>query len=65
MAHWLVDPLGPRAVRILRDYADGDKHHPPREDFDVAYLIARECVDWNGSTVQINDKGRDALEFYS
>lgn len=68
-AHWMIEPLGPTAVRKLRRYADGEIHLAPpgTADFDIAYLLARHCLTFNKKTdvLQITDKGKDALDWYA
>lgn len=61
----LVDPLDWQYVCTLRRLSKGALHRDERH-FDVAYLIARGCLDYDKSsdTVEVTAKGRDALAFY-
>jgi len=63
--YWLMNPLDPEDVRILRRIQAGTQ--PFRSDrFQVAYLIARRCVkaDFTKWLLTLTPKGEDACRFY-
>lgn len=65
IGHWLADPLDAPARMVLRRVAKGFQRFD-RDRFEVAYLIARECVeaDPDRPVLRLTEKGEDALDFY-
>ncbi len=64
--HWLVNPLEPEDITVLKRAQKGllpFDHKYKR--FEIAYLIARECLSFDGDSVKITAKGEDALIFYA
>jgi hypothetical protein len=69
IGYWFGDPLSDDAVKMLRRFQHGGispkaADHLHKDRFQVAYLIARECLSFNQGQVTITEKGQDALEFY-
>jgi len=66
LAYWLSDPLPDESVEVLRRVKDGVQGFF-RDQLEVAYLIARECVeaDLENHTLAITEKGEDALEYFA
>ena len=67
MVYWLLNPLGASEARVLRRVARGsitNASQTTRCRFDVAHLIARECLLYDEPTgrIAITEKGLDALE---
>lgn len=65
LAYWLCHPLDPKDVEILKRIQDKTQSYF-RDRFEVAYLIARECVEADNEkqTLTITEKGEDALEYF-
>ena len=58
-------PLYPQAIRVLRRIGAGtQKFHD--DQFDVAYLVAKEYVTANMDKLSLNltEKGKGLLEYY-
>jgi hypothetical protein len=70
VGYWLADGLPDEAVAMLRKLQRGSvpasvSQHQPDQKLEIAYLIARECLAFDGQSVSITPKGEDALLFYS
>ena len=63
--YWMRDGLEEEFLRVLRRVRDGTQAFS-RDRLEVAYLIARECVeaDLEARSLKITEKGLDALEFF-
>ncbi len=65
--YWVRDPLDPDVLKVLRQIDETGRLRE-RDRFNIAYLIARECLsvdlDAEPMTFKITPKGYDALEFY-
>ena len=65
LAYWLSHKLEPEEVRVLRRVKE-DRQGFFEERFEVAHLIALECVeaDLDAGTLRITEKGLEGLEFF-
>ena len=67
LVHWLTYPLGPGEYCILQRIARGEFDQGNVQNnarFTIAYLIARECLSFDGKKVQVTVKGREAIKFF-
>ena len=64
--HWLCDPLKELDIMVLRRIQEGTQGYHCNL-FNVAYLIARECVeaDTDVEQLRITAKGLDALDYFA
>lgn len=60
-ADLLIDPLHPETERTLLRLDGGC---PPRllDRFEIAYLIARGCLDFDGQDLKLTNKGQRLLD---
>jgi len=65
LGYWLTNRLSPEEVRALRRVKE-DRQGFFEERFEVAHLIALECVeaDLDACTLKITEKGLEGLEFF-
>lgn len=65
LAHWMAHPLEGREILVLERIKEGSQPFD-RDQFEVAYLIARECVeaDMDERTLTITSKGEEGLEVF-
>lgn len=63
--YWMRNGLEEETLRVLRRVRDGEQNFFSQR-FEVAYLISEDCitVDMAEHTLEITEKGTDALEFY-
>ncbi len=63
-AYWIAYPLDDEDVTTLRDAKRGFFDHV-RNRFSIAFLIAQECLRFDGRAVSITAKGSEAIQFFS
>ena len=66
LGYWLMYPLTHEEHLVLKRavcmLARGDVS--PYDRFTIAYLIARECLSFDGERVHVTDKGKEAIKFF-
>lgn len=64
IAYWITHPLEDEYVATLKRAKRGIFDHV-RERFSIAFLIAEECLCFDGKSVSITIKGKEAIKFFS
>jgi hypothetical protein len=59
--HWVLNPLDPKEVTILKDLRD--RNAQPHDRFWTAHLIACECLSWDEESqlCTVTEKGLEGL----
>jgi hypothetical protein len=65
--YWMLNPLDPGELSVLRDIECGINGFPRHKRFEAAHLIALGCVEPNfdTETFKLTPKGEEALEYFS
>jgi hypothetical protein len=63
--HWMMDPLDTESLAILRRLYFHDRTALSK-NFEIAYLIARECVEYDekANIIAVTPKGVEAIDYY-
>lgn len=64
ITYWIMHPLEDEDVATLKRAKMGIFDHA-RGRFSIAFLIAQECLHFDGELVSVTTKGEEAIAFFS